>query len=109
MSFQWKYVIILKNQKYERSVACLAGYAAVFGSVQETERHFVMGLFRTKISPVERELQKIEREEQKLIQYAEKHITAPFWKAELENRVPEKVVCGLQKENRKNPFRSRWQ
>lgn len=79
----------------KRFAACLAGYAAIFRSVQETERHFVMGLFRTKISPVERELQKIEREEQKLIQYAEKHITAPFWKAELENRVRKRscVVC----------------
>lgn len=56
-----------------------------------------MGVFKTKISPVEKELQKIEREEQKLIQYAEKHNTAPAWKAELENRIPEKVMTGLQK------------
>lgn len=56
-----------------------------------------MGLFKTKISPVERELQKIEREEQKLIQYAEKHKNAPAWKAELEDRIPEKVMSGLQK------------
>lgn len=56
-----------------------------------------MGVFKTKISPVEKELQKIEREEQKLIQYAEKHNTAPAWKSELENRIPEKVMTGLQK------------
>lgn len=56
-----------------------------------------MGLFKTKISPVERELQKIEREEQKLIQYAERHKNAPAWKAELEDRIPEKVMSGLQK------------
>lgn len=56
-----------------------------------------MGLFKTKISPVERELQKIEREEQKLIQYAEKHKNAPAWKTELEDRIPPKVMSGLQK------------
>lgn len=56
-----------------------------------------MGLFKTKISPAERELQKIEREEMKLIQYAEKHETDPAWKVKLENRIPEKVMSGLQK------------
>ena len=56
-----------------------------------------MGLWKTKISMVERELQKIEREEQRLIQYAEKHKTAPTWKADLEDRIPEKVMSGLQK------------
>ena len=56
-----------------------------------------MGLWKTKISPVERELQKIEREEQRLIQYAEKHKTAPASKDELEDRIPEKVMSGLQK------------
>ncbi len=56
-----------------------------------------MGLWKTKISTVERELQKIEREEQRLIQYAEKHKTAPTWKADLEDRIPEKVMSGLQK------------
>lgn len=56
-----------------------------------------MGLFKIKVSPVEKELQKIEREEQKLLQYAEKHNAAPGWKAELENRIPEKVMAGLQK------------
>lgn len=53
--------------------------------------------FRTKISPVERELQKIESKEQKLIQYAEKYKTAPAWKYELKSRIPEKVMSGLQK------------
>ncbi len=56
-----------------------------------------MKLFIAKISPVERELQKIEHEEQKLIRYAEKHKTALSWKAELESRIPEKVTTGLQK------------
>lgn len=56
-----------------------------------------MGLFKTKISPVEKELQKIEREEQKLIRNVEKHKNAPAWKTELEDRIPEKVMSGLQK------------
>lgn len=56
-----------------------------------------MGLFKAKISPIEKELQKIEREEQKLLQYAEKHKNASVWKTELEDRIPEKVMSGLQK------------
>lgn len=56
-----------------------------------------MGLFKAKPSPIEKELLKIEREEQKLIQYAGKYETAPAWKAGLEDRIPEKVMHGLQK------------
>lgn len=56
-----------------------------------------MGLFRSRISPVRKELQKIEREEQKLVEYAEKHKTAPVWKTELEKKIPQKVLSGLQK------------
>lgn len=56
-----------------------------------------MALFKTKISPIEKELQKIEREEQKVIQYAEKRKNTPAWKTELKDRIPEKVMYGLQK------------
>lgn len=56
-----------------------------------------MGIWKPKLSPVEKELQKIEREELKLRQYAQKHKTGPDWKTELEDKIPEKVLYGLQK------------
>lgn len=52
---------------------------------------------KSKVSPIEKELNKIERREQKLLYYAEKHKTDPAWKTELEKRIPEKVMGGLQK------------
>ncbi len=56
-----------------------------------------MGLFKPRLSPVEKELQKIEREELKLLQYAQKHKAAPAWKEKLEDKIPEKAMAGLQK------------
>ncbi len=56
-----------------------------------------MRVFKSKLSPLEKELQKIEREEGRLIRSAQKHKDAPSWKAELENKIPEKVMSGLQK------------
>lgn len=52
---------------------------------------------KSKVSPIEKELYKIERREQKLLYYAEKHKADPVWKTELEKRIPEKVLSGLQK------------
>lgn len=52
---------------------------------------------KSKLSPIEKELYKIEQEEQKLLHYANKHKSDPTWKIELENRIPEKVMSGLQK------------
>lgn len=52
---------------------------------------------KSKVSPIEKELNKIEKEEQKLKLYADKHKTDPAWKVKLENRVPEKVMTGLHK------------
>lgn len=54
-------------------------------------------MFNAILSPIEKELQKIEREERKLIQYAEKHKNTSAWKGELEDRIPERVMLGLQK------------
>lgn len=56
-----------------------------------------MRVFKSKLSPLEKELQKIEQEEGRLIRSAQKHKDAPSWKAELENKIPEKVMSGLQK------------
>ena len=50
----------------------------------------------SKISPIEKELHKIEQEEQKLLHYADKHKTDSTWKVKLQNRIPEKVITGLQ-------------
>lgn len=55
-----------------------------------------MNLKKPKLSPIEKELHKIEQEEQKLLYYADKHKTNPAWKIELEKRIPEKVITGLQ-------------
>ncbi|MCF2671271.1 EcsC family protein [Butyricicoccus pullicaecorum] len=55
-----------------------------------------MGFGKAKRSPVEKELQKIEWEEQKLLRCAQQRQT-PRWKSELEHRIPEKVMNGLQK------------
>lgn len=52
---------------------------------------------KSGISPIEKELYRVEREEQKLAHYADKHKTDPAWKIELENQIPEKVMAGLQK------------
>lgn len=52
---------------------------------------------KPKVSPIEKELYKIEQEERKLLHNADKHRTGPTWKTELENRIPEKVMAGLQK------------
>ena len=65
-----------------------------------------MRVFKSKLSPLEKELQKIEREEGRLIRSAQKHKDAPSWKAELENKIPEKVMSGLSKRNCKDPLRS---
>ena len=56
-----------------------------------------MGFRKPRLSPIEKELYKIEKEEHKLLHNADKHKTAPTWKVELENRVPEKIIAGLQK------------
>ena len=55
-----------------------------------------MNLKKSKLSPIEKELHKIEQEEQKLLHYADKHKTDSAWKIALEKRVPEKVMTGLQ-------------
>lgn len=52
---------------------------------------------KSKLSSIEKEIYKIEQEEQKLLHYADKHKTAPAWRIELENRIPEKVMIGLRK------------
>lgn len=52
---------------------------------------------KSKPSPVERELQKIERKEKKLLQTAQKKNTVSDWKSELENKIPKKTQTGLQK------------
>lgn len=52
---------------------------------------------KSKASPIEKELHKIEQEEQKLRSYADRHRTDPAWKVELENRIPGNVMTGLQK------------
>lgn len=52
---------------------------------------------KTKFSPVEKELRKIEREEEKMLQSAKKERFSSEWKAKLESKVPEKTFLGLQK------------
>ena len=55
-----------------------------------------MNFRKSKVSPIEKELHKIEQEELKLLHYADKHRTDPAWKIALEKRIPEKVITGLQ-------------
>lgn len=52
---------------------------------------------KTKLTSVEKELQKIEHKEQKLLQNAKECTKVPKWKSELENKIPKKVMTGLQK------------
>lgn len=56
-----------------------------------------MNFKKSKLSPIENELHKIEQKEQKLLHYADKHKTGPTWKTALEKRVPEKILTGLQR------------
>lgn len=52
---------------------------------------------KPRLSPVERELHKIEREEEILIQNAKKQDSSPGWKSKLEGKIPEKTLAGLKK------------
>lgn len=52
---------------------------------------------KSKLSPVERELHKIEREEEKLTQSAKKQNLSPSWKSKLEGKMPAKTLAGLKK------------
>ncbi len=52
---------------------------------------------KSKLSPVERGLHKIEREEEKLIQNAKKQNSSSGWKSKLEGKIPEKTLAVLKK------------
>ncbi len=52
---------------------------------------------KQKQSPVKKELDKIEREEKKLLQNAMKPKTASGWKLKLEGKIPTKTLAGLKK------------
>lgn len=45
---------------------------------------------------IEKELKRIEKAEERLCQRAEKK-TTPIWKEKLEEKIPDKVMWGLQK------------
>ncbi len=52
---------------------------------------------KQKQSPVKKELDKIEREEEKLLQNAMKPKAASGWKSKLEEKIPAKTLAGLKK------------
>lgn len=53
--------------------------------------------YMKRTSPVERELRKIEQEEEKLRQNAGRQNAASGWKSKLEGKIPEKTLSGLKK------------
>lgn len=52
---------------------------------------------KSKRSPVERELHKIERKEEKLIQSAKNQNASSGWKSKLEEKIPENTLAVLKK------------